>query len=723
LRPILLSLLITVAASAQPLFLQPEHPVAPPRIGLPSTRQTQPHIASNGTNHLVVWSDDRTSLPARGLPQLAFATRVDAQGNVLDSPNLVLPLRGYCLPFWNGTEYVVVSTDGYIRISRTGELLDAAPHPLVIPGDLFAITWTGQRLLVLTDQHYPLPQHAVLYDGSMNVIRGDFKLPVFTDRIASNGHGFLLTTGNIAVATDLDGNLTAKKDLSTPQYLKIYANYVASDGENYLLVENGYRAATVTPDLTMRYLGPEYFGHPTTNFPSSASVTWDGSHYQVVFVHYGSYLGNRDWIYEVRVELLDRDGASLNGDGTTLVNITGDDGPLVVADGLSDSRLMLWGVPASTFVTDGVWQGIAYSDLASAALRPFEFSRGALPDESPAVATAGDVSLVAWREPDASVRDRFVLFAARVDRNGRVLDAPIRLAGSTCDALAPAVSTDGQDFLVVWQLPASILAARIGRDGRRLETDPILVAVSPTADCGPSSPAVVSNGTNYLLTWQRKGIVNGARVSRGGPVLDPLPLVFATGIDQAAGVHAASDGHDYFVTWTDATIKQARGMRLTGGGTIVDTASIPLIVEKATAVYWSGRHYVTLAASADGVRAVRVTTAGERLDFAPGAPLGPAMAFPFDASTARVECGARGCFTYGLKDDVIVATRIDDAGSAVTSTSSPFARGDDAWRSLLVFGGESKNVAYERLAPETPYGDTWHLFLRSTGAGRGRAVR
>jgi len=71
---------------------------------------------------------------------------------------------------------------------------------------------------------------------------------------------------------------------------------------------------------------------------------------------------------------------------------------------------------------------------------------------------------------------------------------------------------------------------------------------------------------------------------------------------------------------------------------------------------------------------------------------------------------------------VIVATRIDDSGSVVTYTSSPFARGDDAWRSLLVFGGALKSVAYERLASETPYGATWHLFVRPAALTRSRAM-
>jgi len=715
LRPILLSLLITVAASAQPLFLQAEHPVAPPRLGVVSKTQTTPRIAWDGTNHLLVWSDDRTSLPANWTPEVVFATRVDAHGDVLDSPNLILPLRGNCLPFWNGKEYVVVSADGYIRISRNGELLDAAPHPPGLPGSLLAIAWTGQRLLVVTNDVYPV-QHAALYDASMNVIRADFPPPASTTQVATNGRGFLFSSISTLTATDLDGHVTATNRIAT-----INPDYIASDGENYLVVDQSqrFRAATVTPDLAIRSIGTSYFGSPL-NSRYATSVMWDGSHYQVVFVK-STDVQSTGPLYEMKVEVLDSYGTPLNGEGTTLAATSGGMypnfivSPYTVAGGIAGSHLMLWSADA--------WKGITYSEAATAATTtspPFEFTRGALPEENPVVATAGDVSLLAWREPDASARDRFALFAVRVDRFGRVLDAPIRIADSTCDALAPAVATDGTDFIVAWQLPASILAMRIGRDGRRLDPNPIIVAVSPTSECGPSAPSVVSNGTNYFVAWQRKGVLSGARLSSGGVLLDPVPLSFGAG--PVAGLHTASDGHDYFVAWTDATIKQARGVRITAGGTVVDTISLPLILDKTSAVYWSGKNYVTLAASSDGVRAVRITAGGERLDFAPAGSLGPAMPFPFDASTGRVECDAHGCFTYGLKDGVIVATRIDDSGSVVTYTSSPFARGDDAWRSLLVFGGALKSVAYERLASETPYGATWHLFVRSAALTRSRAM-
>lgn len=714
-RPLLLSLLITAAASAQPLFLQTEHPVAPPRPGVPATRQTTPRIASDGTNHLLVWSDDRTSVLAQWTPELVFATRIDAHGKVLDSPNLILPLRGNCLPFWNGKEYVVVSKDGYVRLSRNGELLDAEPLPLGLTGDLLAIAWSGQRLLVVTNDVYPV-QHAALYDGSMNVIRGDFRPAVFTEQVATNGRGFLFASISTLSATDLDGVVTA-----TNRIASINPDYIASDGENYLVVDDsqGFRTATVTPDLALRSLGTSHFGSPRSGSSYTTSVTWDGSHYQVVFMDHRdfTYIPDIGTSYEVKVEVLDSFGTPLNGEGTTLAAMSGL-GPYMAAGGIAGSHLVLW----STSAFDS-WRAITYADAATAATTsspPFAFTRGALPDETPVVATAGDISLLAWREPDATAEDRFALFAARVDRFGRVLDAPIRIADSTCDRLAPAVATDGTDFIVAWQLPASLLAMRIGRDGRRLDPNPIIVAVSPTSECGPSAPSVVSNGTNYFVAWQRKGVLSGARLTSGGVLLDPVPLSFGAG--PVAGLHTASDGHDYFVAWTDATINQARGVRITAAGTVVDTLSLPLILDKTSAVYWSGKNYVTLAASSDGVRAVRITAGGERLDFAPAGSLGPAMPFPFDASTGRVECDARGCFTYGLKDGVIVATRIDDSGGVVTYTSAPFARGDDAWRSLLVFGGALKSVAYERLASETPYGATWHLFVRPAALTRSRAM-
>jgi hypothetical protein len=146
--------LMTAAAPAQPLFLQPEHPVAAPRSGVPSLRQNSLATATDGTNHLLIWRDSRNDLPAHhSVPadsDLVCAARVDSRGTVLDSPSLVLPLKGKAIPFWNGREFVVVAAEEYVRISASGELLDPVARPYAAPhGALYSIAWTGERLLVI----------------------------------------------------------------------------------------------------------------------------------------------------------------------------------------------------------------------------------------------------------------------------------------------------------------------------------------------------------------------------------------------------------------------------------------------------------------------------------------------------------------------------------------------------------------------------------------------
>jgi len=743
-KQILLSFFFAATAFGQSFFLQPERPVAAPRIGVPSVLKQRPVIATDGTNRLLVWSDDRATLPAHSKPavQAIYAARVDAAGNVLDSPNLVLPLQGKVIPFWNGREFVVVSQDNYVRISAQGELLDPTPLPFSAPaGSLESLAWNGERLFIVSLVTQPYDKvYGTVYDSSMNVTLADRLLVngahYGPHRIAANSSGFLLAGDReyeSVIAFDREG-----KEIAQHTFTQVHFRsrpLVATDGTNYLLVGLGagftgdaFFAINVTSTgefLNLR--GP--FGDPLY-FHAPCDLVWDGDVYRFVYLterpEAPFVSATRDKAVAVT---LDRNGNSPDFGGATLLPETSSIGfPEIVAGArTTGTRLMFWSegfVPAGGDYRDIEyrWKGVAYDADASFSTtsHPVDYSRGALPEETAVVATAGDVSLLVWREPDETADGSFALLAARVDRFGRVLDAPpIRVANVTCDRIGPAVSTDGTDFLVAWQEQFAIQARRVARDGRLLDPAAIILQVpTATGGCGTASVGAAWNGTNYLVAGTDGNIVYGARVTRGGTVLDPQSLTLS-GNDPVADLHVASNGRDYFVAWTDTRRKEAFGNRVSGDGNVLDAGGFGLSIETATAMYWSGRNYVTLSGGGDTVHASRVTSDGQRIDFSFGAPPPPAIQLPLDAP---VQCDARGCFTYAWKNGMIVATRIDDSPAGVTAESTPFARADDSMRSLLVFGDTLKNVVYLRRPAESPYAGAWHLFIRSTAQARGRAI-
>ena len=103
------------------------------------------------------------------------------------------------------------------------------------------------------------------------------------------------------------------------------------------------------------------------------------------------------------------------------------------------------------------------------------------------------------------------------------------LAPTPGDQFSPAVASNGSEFLVVWEDrrngidETDIYASRVAADGTTLDPDGIAIA---TADGLEWTPEVASDGTNFLVVWTdgvqvNRGDVRAARVTPQGEVLDP----------------------------------------------------------------------------------------------------------------------------------------------------------------------------------------------------------
>ena len=147
--------------------------------------------------------------------------------------------------------------------------------------------------------------------------------------------------------------------------------------------------------------------------------------------------------------------------------------------------------------------GVSVVDGATGAATPQRL----LPVDAykPAVAFAGSQYLALWSARDSAGSGLYV-FGARFDRQGNMIDPtpfPVMSTSSTT-SYNVKVATDGTDFLAVWQASSVIAAARIDKDGKVLDNPPL--TIRPTdVTVSQRQPAVAFDGTSYLVVWSDSG--------------------------------------------------------------------------------------------------------------------------------------------------------------------------------------------------------------------------
>jgi hypothetical protein len=212
------------------------------------------------------------------------------------------------------------------------------------------------------------------------------------------------------------------------------------------------------------------------------------------------------------------------------------------------------------------------------------------PDEKshPAVASDGSGFLVVWQNLES--RDSEFISGARVSAAGALLDTlPIVISRGRGQQEHPAVGYSGTNYLVAWEdwrtRHQRIYAARVSSDGSVLDTANFPVATVPNYN---ASPDIASDGQNFLVVWDYVhdltgyADICGARVTQGGVVLDS-PAVSISTFESRKKVPAVSfDGTNYLGVWEDDrsdTIHDIYGARVTRGGTLLDTAGIPICTD------------------------------------------------------------------------------------------------------------------------------------------------
>jgi hypothetical protein len=184
---------------------------------------------------------------------------------------------------------------------------------------------------------------------------------------------------------------------------------------------------------------------------------------------------------------------------------------------------------------------------------------------TPVVASNGNVFLVAWKDchnTNSSCSPKSIKAVRVRGSDGAVLDnEPIEFASDEIDQLYPAIASNGDDFLLVWQSELGISGARVrGSDGLVIDSPANLLVP------GGRSVALGSNGSDYYLAWNVDNLYGSRIRSSDGTLIDSPATQLAPGY---GGPRVSSTGGDYFVAWhKDNFIK---GRRVSGAdGSLID---------------------------------------------------------------------------------------------------------------------------------------------------------
>ena len=444
----------------------------------------RPAVASNGTDFLVVWFEDKWY----GWAQI-YGTRVSHTGTVLDANGLpITDFAGYT-QFepdlgWDGSNYIVAHNRDYdiytTRVTSAGAVLDPAGIPVKIS----------------TETKIQPAIAAGPSGGGTLVWTTSFNADIFAATVASNG-----TAGEDRVIT-----LSVPRQ-STPR--------LATSGDEFLVV---FRSE-ISGEIRIVAQRLDSAGTPLTQEPilvaagatlRTPSVAWNGLHYYIVWEN--AAVG-RGQVY----------GRRMTKDGTFL-----DASPRAVMVGRQPDVAAL-GTIFLIVDTDApnpqfrFTQSIRVDTDGTILGSPLRL--GAYFDVAPRVAAVGSRWLVVWEQnvthdnPWSQIVGRFVNPDGSADSSFNISD------GGHDDM--PHLSAGVDTTLIVWE-ENDIYGRRIRSDGTMFDSaGGIVISNAPEPQF---APAVAWEGIRWVTDFvdhrseaypnQPRGDIFGTRVDLNGIVMD-----------------------------------------------------------------------------------------------------------------------------------------------------------------------------------------------------------
>ncbi|MDC0745680.1 hypothetical protein [Polyangium mundeleinium] len=690
--------------------------------------QTESAVAYGGGNYLVVWRDART-----GTDDL-YGVRVSSTGTILDTSGIVISNAAGIQQkpdiAFDGTNWMVTWTDqrqdaqGDIyaaRVSSSGAVLDPDGIPVATVSAMggegpAAVAFGSTHHLVAYRRSYGLYGRLIAPDGTMTPEFTFASSNTYIDdiSIAFNGANYLVVFDNLNASTSYvhgrrvspSGTVLDASNLTICSYCTTSDLDVASDGTNWFAVwrDSGIYGQRITnAGAILDTSSGKYLAESS----SALSVAFAGNGYGVFGTTsneiYGLFVDSLGNVTIPKTALIAEPGSS------SMAAAAHDGTNFFLA--FTDTRQASSANPSDVFglrVSNTFTKVDATSQL---------LSRAANAQARPAVAYNGTNYLAVWedRRPGTTTD----IYGARLTTSGAVLDpSGIAISQATGSEYSPSVASLGTDWLVAWTDGRAgnddVYATRVSGTGSALDPSGLPIA---TATGSQSTPAVSSDGTNWLVTWQDavNAEIWASRVSPAATVLDGSGIQISTGGGSSPAV--AYNGTNYLVAWSrpGAMGYDVAAARLTPAGAVLDTGNFAINVAATSApeyepsVTSNGVEWLVAWYTSSDVRGARVGSTGAVLD-----PMG--IGISTAANTQRTARAVWDGTQYWVvwQDDRAVSGRQDiygarlTPGGVVTDTTGIVLANDPAQNELTpaIAAGPSKEalLVYQRFDTAQPHG-------------------
>lgn len=174
-----------------------------------------------------------------------------------------------------------------------------------------------------------------------------------------------------------------------------------------------------------------------------------------------------------------------------------------------------------------------------------------------------------------------------------------------------AVAWDGEKWFVVWSVNNLVVRGRFVDTNGTISPD--LIVLPCRSRYVYPDPAVVFNGTNYLVVWVDDiyGTVApdiyGARVTPEGVVLDPQGLRISQSFEEDRAPAIASGGDYYFVCWEEAEFETGWqnssiiACAVGANGTVYEPFAVAMPPSVTPSVAYDGSEYLVTWVSPTGL--------------------------------------------------------------------------------------------------------------------------
>lgn len=541
-----------------------------PIAAVPEYNELAPSVASNGSNYLVGWSDER------GGYSRPYATLVSNAGVVAGSGFLLTnvdTLQSSVTVASNGLDFLAVWVD-----YRAGSDRDIYGTRVTGAGTVVDASGFAIGAAAGVNESYP----AVASDGANYLVAwsawntSSSTFQTLASRVASSGSSPVLDSPSLALSPS--GGAYKYPAISRAGTSAGSGYLVAWEGNGSTSFSTNLFSASVSSSGTVT-AGSSFTVTPTVTslYQTEPAVASNGTNYLVVWME------NNAQVYGARVT---REGGTIDVPPLAITaSIRERQSPAVTSNGTDyfvtwmDYRDINWDIYGARVLGSG--------PSSSAVLDPSGIAVSTDPafQNAPHVAALGANYLVVWRQ---DVGGRGDVYGARVTSAGVVQDTSgIAIATNAVEHYTPRAASNGSHYFVVWAEYQSttawdIAGIRVSSAGALLDTSgiPISTALREQFD-----PDVASNGTDFFVVWTdyRSGNnhdIYGSRVTSAGVVQDSSGLALCTETVQQYSPKVVWDGTSYLAAWADYrwdSYWDVFASQVTSSGTVVTPGGFSVV--------------------------------------------------------------------------------------------------------------------------------------------------